>query len=245
MPLIYGPLVSWYPLLDPRDDHEAEAAAMAAALRQAGVPDGGTLLELGSGAGNNACFLSRGYRCTLVDLSPQMIALSQAQNPGCVHVQGDMRTVRLGQRFDAVVIHDALCYLLTEADLAAALATAYAHLRPGGAALFAPDCVAESFQEWTEDDENEDGARAMRTLAWSWDPDPTDTSYVVDYALMLREGGAVRVVHDHHEEGLFPTATWERLLAEAGFQVQRIDREAEGIEGTGYCPFGFLGVRPG
>lgn len=245
MPDIYGSLASWYPLLDPLEDHEEEAEAIAAALLEAGAPEGGSLLELGCGAGNNAHFLRRHFRCTLVDLSPEMLDHSRARNPDSEHHLGDMRTVRLGRVFDAVVVHDALCYLLTEADLAAMVQTAFAHLRPGGIAHFAPDCVAETFQEWTEESEASDGARTLRTLAWTWDPDPSDTTYVVDYALMLREHGAVRVVHDPHVEGLFPTATWERVMRQAGFEVRRVGREAEGIEGTGYCDFGFIGVRPG
>ena len=44
---------------------------------------------------------------TLTDLSPEMLRLSQSLNPDCEHVQGDMRTVRLGQEFDAVLVHDA------------------------------------------------------------------------------------------------------------------------------------------
>ena len=245
MPVIYDALSSWYPLLDPLADHEEEAADIAEALLAAGVPEGGALLELGCGAGNNAHFLSRRFRCTLTDLSPQMLERSRAQNPGCTHVLGDMRTLRLEGRFDAVVVHDALCYLLTEADLLAMMTTAFVHLKPGGMAHFAPDCVRETFCEWTEEHEADDGARTMRTLSWAWDPDPTDTRYAVEYAYLMREDGVVRVVHDHHEEGLFPTETWERLLREAGFESRRLPREAEGIEGTGYCAFGFLGIKPG
>ncbi len=244
MPLIYDALADWYPLLDPLDDHEDEALGIAADLRAAGVPAGGRLLELGSGAGNNAYWLSRHFDCTLTDLSPRMLDLSRARNPGCAHAQGDMRSLRLGRTFDAVLVHDALCYLLTEADLAAMLETAFAHLRPGGVLHVSPDCVAESFREWTEEHEASEGGRTLRSLAWTWDPDPTDTRYAVEYAYLLREHGGVRVVHDHHEEGLFPTATWERILRGAGFEVRRIARDAEGLEGTGYCTFGFLGLRP-
>jgi hypothetical protein len=31
-------------------------------------------------------------------------------------VEGDMRTTRLGRQFDAVFVHDAVCYMTTEAD---------------------------------------------------------------------------------------------------------------------------------
>ena len=47
--------------------------------------------------------------------------------------------------------------------------------------------------------------------------------YVVDYAIMTRVGeGPTEVHHDRHEEGLFPRATWERLLDAAGFTVERV-----------------------
>ena len=50
-----------------------------------------------------------------------------------------MRTLRLQRQFDAVLVHDAVAYMTTRADLAALVAaTAFAHTRPGGAALFAP-----------------------------------------------------------------------------------------------------------
>src|SRR4051794_21752206 len=108
--LLYRDLVPWYRLLDPVADHAEEAAAYAAALASAGAPAGGTLLELGAGAGGNASFIKRQFRCTLTDISPEMQALSRALNPECEHLAGDMRTLRLGRGFDAVLVHDAVCY---------------------------------------------------------------------------------------------------------------------------------------
>ena len=46
-----------------------------------------------------------------------------------------MRTLRLGRTFDAVLIHDSIMYMTTEADLAAAALTAFVHTRPRGATL--------------------------------------------------------------------------------------------------------------
>ena len=59
----------------------------------------------------------------------------------------------------------------------------------------------------------------MRYLEWTWDPDPADTTYTVDYTYALREAdGTVHVEHDRHVEGLFSRGDWLRLLAEVGFQ---------------------------
>ena len=45
---------------------------------------------------------------TLVDLSAKMLEVSRRLNPDCEHLQGDMRTVRLGRTFDVVFVHDAI-----------------------------------------------------------------------------------------------------------------------------------------
>lgn len=179
---------------------------------------------LGAGAGNNASFLKADFTCTLADLSPAMLGLSQARNPECEHVHGDMRTLRLGRVFDAVLVHDAVCYMTSEADLAAAMATAFAHTRPGGAAIFTPDVFADTCRERSELIEHEDDVRSLRAIEWQWDPDPADSTCRVEFALLLREAGVVRMVHDRHLEGLHARATWVGLLDEAGYAVEAVRR---------------------
>lgn len=56
-----------------------------------------------------------------------MLGLSKALNPECEHHLGDMRTLRLGQTFDAVLVHDAVMYMTTVTQLGEAAATAFAH----------------------------------------------------------------------------------------------------------------------
>ncbi len=142
---IYGDLAPWFHLLTAPEDYAAEAERYRASILEA-VPDARTLLELGSGGGNNASHLRAHFTCTLSDLSPQMLTLSRELNPECEHVLGDMRTLRLGRTFDAVFVHDAVMYLTTEDDLRACMVTAFAHTRPGGVALFVPDCTRETFE---------------------------------------------------------------------------------------------------
>jgi hypothetical protein len=153
-----------------------------------------------------------------------MLALSREQNPECDHVAGDMRSLRLGRVFDCVLIHDAIMYMTSPADLAAAVETAFVHTRPGGAALFAPDYVRERFSEGTELLEADEGARSMRCLEWHWDPDPADDTYRVEYALLVREGDKLTAAHDTHVEGLFGEKTWLALLAKVGYEVNVIER---------------------
>lgn len=217
--LLYGELVSWYRLLDPPEDHLDEAVCYQEAIERAASPGAETLLELGAGAGHNAFHLKRRFRCTLTDVSEPMQSLSRKLNPECEHLAGDMRTLRLGRVFDAVLVHDAVMYMTTEEDLRAAARTAFVHTRPGGAAIFAPDCVRETFQEGTTVHAGDGGARSLRCLEWTWDPDPSDTTFITEYAFLLRQGTEVKAVHDRHIEGVFARATWIHVLTGAGFRV--------------------------
>ncbi len=225
---LYSELVPWYRLVDPPEDHAEEAGGYRVALERAIGFHPQTLLELGAGAGHNAVHLKDRFRCTLTDPSSEMQALSRDLNPECEHLAGDMRTVRLDRIFDAVLVHDAVMYMLTEEDLLAAARTAFEHTRPGGVAVFAPDVMRDTFEESSALLESHDDARALRGVAWQWDPDPSDTTFVTDYAFILRDGSGVRVVHDRHVEGLFAKEDWIRILGVAGFGVEVITREDEG-----------------
>jgi SAM-dependent methyltransferase len=196
------------------------------------------ILELGSGGGNNASHLKTRFSMVLVDPSRGMLDVSRALNPECEHVEGDMRTVRLGRQFDCVFAHDAIVYMTTEADLFRAIETAYVHCSPGGAALFAPDHVRENFRASTDHGGHDGADRSLRYLEWTWDPDPDDTSYIVDYAFLLRRAaGSVSVERDRHIEGLFARSDWLRLLAGAGFQPRVVPVEHSELEPGEYEVF--------
>src|SRR5579864_1706732 len=175
-PALYDEMADWWPLLSAPEDYGAEAAEYQRLLLQHARGDVKTVLELGSGGGNNASHLKRRFRLTLVDRASGMLAVSARLNPDCEHIQGDMRTIRLGRDFDAVFVHDAVDYMATEADLSQVMATACAHCRPGGITVFMPDDIAETYQPVTGcgGGDGDDG-RGARFLQWSWDPDPGDT----------------------------------------------------------------------
>jgi trans-aconitate methyltransferase len=238
--LLYGELVSWYRMVDPPRDHLDEAIVFRQALQRAVAPAPETLLELGSGAGHNAVHLKEHFRCTLSDVSESMLSLSRQLNPGCDHLQADMRSMRLGRTFDAVLAHDAICYMVSREDLRAAITTAFVHTRPGGAAIFAPDAYRETFRDCAELLSEDDGDRSLRGTMWSWDPDPGDETYNVDFAFLLRDGRELRAIHDRHTEGLFSRATWIDLLREVGFRVETMSRPI----GEGEQDEIFLCLRP-
>ena len=223
-PKMYTDIASWFHLVTSPKDYAEEAAFYRKLLVEACDRRPRTLLELGSGGGNNASHLKKRFEMTLVDLSPRMLALSRKLNPECEHRQGDMRTVRLGREFDAVFVHDAVGYMTTRADLRAAIKTAFVHCRPGGAALFQPDYTRETFRAGTKCGGHDgDEGRSLRYLEWVHEADGRGTTYDVDYSYLMRDAlGRVRVMHDRHIEGLFSRADWLSLLRAAGFRARAV-----------------------
>lgn len=221
---LYRELADWWQLFSPVEDYRDEAASFVAILQQNLNSSGGTLLELGAGAGGNAFYLKEHFELTLVDLSPEMLQESRKINPELEHLVGDMRDVRLNREFDAVFIHDAICYLTTEIDLRATLETAFAHCKAGGAAVVAPDFVRETFRAETEHGGRDDaaGKRALRWLMRTFDTNPNDAVYTVEFAFLLKEGDVVRREYDSHAEGLFARETWLRLFRAVGFDQPEI-----------------------
>jgi SAM-dependent methyltransferase len=216
-PKLYHELSEWYPLLTPVEDYREEAGYFLEAIAEFSSIRGGTLLELGSGAGHNAFYLKKNFRLTLTDLSEEMLALSRKLNPECEHVAGDMRELRLHRLFDVVFIHDAITYLLTREDLKKVFATAAVHCRPGGVIVVAPDYVKENYSPVTEHGGTDGDGRSMRYLEWDSGPD-ADGTYLVDFVLVLRRGNDLpEIVHDRHRWGLFSEAEWLAQLEAAGF----------------------------
>ena len=220
---LYNELAYLWPVISPVEDYAGEAERWLDAIREKLGPGSHHLLELGVGGGHNLFHLVKQHRAAAVDISPKMLDLSRRLNPGVEHYLGDMRSVRLGRKFDAVLIHDAVCYMLTERDLLLAFATARVHLRPGGLLLVAPDLVAESFREgmvtrWT----TSNGDVSVVTEECVHDLDPADTQIESWFTYDISENGSRRVERDIHVTGLFPISAWKSLMEESGFEVDSI-----------------------
>jgi SAM-dependent methyltransferase len=117
-----GSAVELYRLLAPQGEHEI--------VRKA-VPAGGSVLELGCGAGRCTTQLrAAGYRVTAVDESVEMLD----------HVDGDtvccrIEELRLDREFDGVVLASHLVNCVDVELRDAMLTTCRAHVRPGGAVI--------------------------------------------------------------------------------------------------------------
>ena len=240
---LYDDLAYLWPVISPPEEYAAEAGHLRMALRKKLGPGRHHILELGAGGGHNLSHLTRDFQATAVDLSPGMLALSRELNPGVDHHLADMRYVRLGRRFDAVLVHDAINHMATEEDLNAVFQTAACHLRPNGVLLAAPDWVREALPaeaspvrfEWVR----HRGPMTVTIEEILSIPDPGDTRMWSTFTYVINENGKQRMEQDIHLNGLFPVETWARLLQGNGFAVETVDLPPN--EG-GYGGLLFVGV---
>ncbi len=242
-PRLYGEFADWYYLLTHPDDYEEEAGIFHRTLEEHTRIPIRTVLELGSGGGANALYLKQHYEMTLTDLSERMLAQSKTINPDCRHVVGDMRTLRLDEEFDAVFVHDAVAYMTTERDLGAAIVTAAVHLRPGGMVLIVPDDIAETYAPSASDGGHEFGGRSLRYTESHGPLEPGSTAVEVRFRYELRdEDGEVRKEEDVHLCGVFPEATWLRLIGAAGLEASTLPYVHSEVDHTMQM---FVGFKPG
>ncbi len=219
---MYDDLAHLWPLISPPQDYAEEAQHWRSALRKTLGPGRHEILELGVGGGHNLSHLTDEFPATAVDASEKMLELSKRLNPGVEHYVGDMRSVRFGKTFKAVIIHDAIDYMLSEEDLRLTIATAVAHLAPGGVFITSPDYFRETFRDpHVHYSTRSDGQTELTFIEYDYDPDPDDTTVESIMFYLIRKGVELRIEHDRHVTGLFPLSTWTRLMAAAGFQVEQ------------------------
>lgn len=100
------------------------------------LPEGGRVLDLGCGAGEPMAgyLIRQGFAVTGMDFAPAMLAIARARYPEACWVEGDMRALDMGVRFDGVLAWDSFFHLTAEAQRAVIPRLA-AHLCSGGAVM--------------------------------------------------------------------------------------------------------------
>jgi SAM-dependent methyltransferase len=219
---MYDEFAHLWPLISAPEDYENEASYWRDVLRAKLGPGRHEILELGVGGGNNLSHLTGEFKATAVDRSAKMMSECRKLNPTVELHVGDMRSVRLGKKFKAVLIHDAISYLLTEEDLRRTFATAVAHLEPQGIFITAPDWYEETFPgTFVSLGTNSDDKTTFTQVEYTHTPDPNDNTYESIMFYLIRESGKIRAEPDRHIFGLFPLKTWLTLMSEAGLEVEK------------------------
>ena len=133
---VFNAFSRYYDVLYCDKDYSGEVAYIERLLKRHGIVQG-SLLELGSGTGKHGRLLAEaGYLVHGIERSSEMVALAEQGN-GFSCELGDICTVQLGRRFDAVLsLFHVISYQTTNAKLHAVFARATEHLESGGLFVF-------------------------------------------------------------------------------------------------------------
>ncbi len=207
---VFDAYARYYDLLYRDKDYAAEAKYVTNLIRSR-APQAVRILELGCGTGAHAEHFARmGFEVEGVDMSEVMLAGAAARAAGLPpdlarrisFGRGDVRSVRTGRTFDAVVsLFHVMSYQTSDADLAGAFASAEAHLVPGGVFLFdfwyGPAVVAQKPEprvKHLEDDAIRVSRAANPVMR------PGENVVEVNYAVSIevKESGQLQEVRESH-----------------------------------------------
>ncbi len=250
VPRLYDDLAYLWPMLSPPEHYEAEAEVLIDLIDRhfkRAEGDRYSVLELGAGGGHTLVHLADDYDCTAVDLSEPMLANCKRLVPQVQTIVGDMRSIRLGETFDAVFIHDAVDYMLSEDDVRRTLDTVAVHLKPDGLCVVAPTYTRETFIDGDVADDGTTTDNAELTyFSYVHDPDPTDDTFEMILLYLIRDAQTrgVEVIEDRHTCGLFSNEQWLTWMGDAGFEARQEEADAGDPRGPGGEPWSlFVGIR--
>ncbi|MDF1501033.1 MAG: class I SAM-dependent methyltransferase [Anaerolineales bacterium] len=209
--------------------------------REQALINGGPVLELGCGTGRVLIPIARsGIQITGVDLSDHMLSVCRQrlqEEDGQVRsnvelIEGDMRTVEVGARFNLVTSpFRAFQHLLTVEAQIRTIRNAFSHLQPGG--HFILDVFNPSLNALTDDNHGEqfgqepefvlpDGSRVVRSHRIV-ERDLIDqiSSVELIYNVADPDGHQERLVHAFKMRHLFRFEL-EHLVARCGFEVEEV-----------------------
>lgn len=228
---IFDAYAHYYDLLYSDKDYAAEAEYVASHIRKQ-APGAKRILELGCGTGAHAAQLARmDFTVHGVDLSDVMFARAEARKATLPAAEaenltfaiGDVRTVRTGETYDAVIsLFHVMCYQSTNADLEAAFETAASHLTPGGLFLFdfwyGPAMLTQKPEVRVKriDDEHIKVTRIAEPVM-RVNENIVDVSYTV--FIEEKETGKIDQLQETHRVRYLFLSEIEKILRGCGFQL--------------------------
>lgn len=223
---VFDRYARYYDLLYRDKDYCGEAEYLHR-LIQSKVPGARTVLNLGCGSGRHDRILAGyGYQVTGVDLSRQMLQAAReaaAGNPALKYAEGDIRSVRLGERFDVVLsLFHVMSYQSSTDDLLAACATACAHLGPSGSFIFdcwhGPGVLTDPPVVRVK--ELEDPSIAVTRIAQPV-MHPAENTVDVNYLVFVKdkESGAITEVRETHRMRYLFELEVRQLLESSGLEL--------------------------
>ncbi|HXQ58639.1 MAG TPA: class I SAM-dependent methyltransferase [Acidimicrobiales bacterium] len=199
-------------------DYAQESADIHDLIEHRG-PGARTLLDVACGTGGHLQYLRRWYAVTGVDVDPGMLAEARAKLPTVSLIEADMRSLALGQTFDAAVcLFSSIGYMRSTDEMDVAISAIARHLVPGGVLVVdgwvRPDAWINGGTTTVETAHTEDATvvRVSRSVR-----DGERTSLEMHHLVATAAG--IEHLVDHHDLTLFAPDDYEAAFRAAGLTV--------------------------
>ena len=216
--LMYNKLAWLWPAFSPAEDYVNETKYFAGILRKHSKIKIKDVLHIGCGGGHNDFTLKKYFNVTGVDISPEMLSLARKLNPECGYIRSDMRSMKLGRKFDAVVAFDSINHINTRKDLLAVFSSVNLHLNPGGVFLAfienVPETLKQNSTDWFSGEYN---GRHVTVIENEFDRDTKDDVFEIRFVYIIHGKKKTDIYSECHVNGLFRLNTWKSLLSKSGF----------------------------
>lgn len=219
---LYKDLAWTWPIISPPEEYIEESEKYKEAILKYSKIPVETLLNLGCGGGHVDWTLKKYFRITGVDISQDMLRLAKKLNPEVTYLKGDMRKYRLKKKFDAVLIHDSINYMLTEKDLKLVFGTGYMYLKPGGVLITFVEQHGRLKQNKVDFSTHKKDNIEITFIEHYYDADPKDTTYECTFIYLIRKNKKIEIHADRHLCGIFTLNTWLTILRNVGFSVKKL-----------------------
>ncbi|UCD17198.1 MAG: methyltransferase domain-containing protein [Candidatus Zixiibacteriota bacterium] len=234
---------TWPLIISPPEEYVEEGGFFTEKIRQYERLKTRTLLDLGCGGGHMDWVMKKDFAITGIDINEPILMEARKLNPEVEYEVGDMRAVRLGKTFDAVMIHDAIAYMQTPEELQAAFLTAYEHLKPNGLVItYCEEWPGHFMQNRSKLRTGSKGKIDYAVLENYYDLDPSDNTYELTFIYLIRREGHLDIQTDRHILGMFPPDEWRRIIRDIGYELIEDKFTHSEFPEDEYYPM-FLGIR--
>ncbi|MDD4362682.1 MAG: class I SAM-dependent methyltransferase [Atribacterota bacterium] len=180
------------------------------------------ILHLGCGAGGLDYHFKNHFQVTGVDISEGMLKIARETNPEVKYISGDMRTVQLKNKFDAVIIPDSIMYMSTLKDLQKVINIVISHLNHNGFFLIVTH-LKEDFQNNNFVYSGENGDTHITVFENNYLV--SDTVYEAAMVFLIRQNGKLNIYHEVHILGVFYAKDWQKIFKDSNLKVDIISMD--------------------
>lgn len=201
-------------------DMRTEARRALALARKAARRPIASVLDVGCATGDHAAHVARsGVRHVEgLDLDRRLVSLAREKHPNLRFRSGDMTTVRLDRRFDAILsFYGVIAYVRTRAGLRRFATNVARHIEPGGVAVIEPWHLAGEYEPLpaVRHVATKDLAIARASVATT-----TGRAVRLDVHYLVARGSRVRHLEEVHRLGLFTREEQLDALRRAGLHAR-------------------------